>query len=216
MVEKFCQNGRRVIQPVEIRALTVRFDDRMLFDRLDANLDVSGGIALMGASGSGKTTLLRMIAGLAAPNEGVVDLKERTAIITFQRPYIFKGTVRENMEFGMTIHGLPSELRKSRLDQLSAALGLRALLDCSTRHLSGGEAARVSIGRALAVNPELLLLDEALSHLDKNTLVPIIALLRKFVADGGGLVLVTHEEWLADAICARKAVLENGRIIPMP
>lgn len=200
------------LPPVEIRDLTVRFEERTLFDGLSQTLEMTGGTALMGASGSGKTTLLRIMAGLAAPDAGSVELHRKTAILTFQRPYLFDGTVRRNIEFGMRIRGVPPDERRERAEHLGEALGLRPLFDQSVRNLSGGEAARVSLGRALAVQPDLLLIDEALSHLDRMTLRPIILLIGSYVEKGGALLLVTHEEWLADEICSRKIYLHEGKL----
>ncbi|HOT29906.1 MAG TPA: ABC transporter permease [Candidatus Ozemobacteraceae bacterium] len=202
------------LPPVEIRGLSVRFEERILFDNLSATLEMSGGTALMGASGSGKSTLLRIMAGLASPDAGVVDHAWKTPILTFQRPYLFDGTVRMNIEFGMRIRGVPAEERRERAERLGETLGLLPMFGQPVRNLSGGEAARVSLGRALAVRPDLLLIDEALSHLDRMTLRPVILLLRAFIGNGGALLLVTHEEWLADELCSRKIHLRRGTLEP--
>lgn len=206
------KHGFPDLLPIEIKDLTVKFEERTLFENLTASLELSGGTALMGASGSGKTTLLRIIAGLAAPDRGTIDLKSRNPILVFQRPYLFDGTVRHNLEFGMRIRGAASDERSARSEHLGDALGLRPMFNQSIRHLSGGEAARVSLGRVLAVQPKLLLIDEALSHLDRTTLLPIIRLLESYIEDGGALLLVTHENWLADAICSRKIHLRQGML----
>lgn len=208
------ERGFPKLPPVEIRGLTVRFEERILFDNLSATLEMSGGTALMGASGSGKTTLLKIMAGLAAPHAGVIDHKRKTPILTFQRPYLFDGTVRMNIEFGMRIRGVFADERRERAERIGEALGLRPLFGQPVRNLSGGEAARVSLGRALAVQPDFLLIDEALSHLDRATLRPIMHLLRSYVANGGALMLVTHEEWLADELCSRKIYLRRGTLEP--
>lgn len=200
------------LPPVEIRDLTVCYGDRALFGGLSATIEMTGGTALMGASGSGKTTLLRIMAGLAAPDEGSIDLHRKSPILTFQRPYLFEGTVRTNMEFGMRIRGVSPDEIRARAERLGESLGLRHLFGQPVRNLSGGEAARVSLGRALAVQPDLLLIDEALSHLDRATLQPIIRLLRSYIGKGGALLLVTHEEWLADEICSRKIHLHEGKL----
>ncbi|HOY69091.1 MAG TPA: ABC transporter permease [Candidatus Ozemobacteraceae bacterium] len=196
------------IPPLHLRGISMAFDGRPLFEALGADLDLTGGLALMGASGSGKTTLLRLIAGLVMPDAGSVDRKGRKAVMTFQRPYLFAGTVRDNLEYGLRIRNASTEA----VDALARELRIDSLLDRSVRHLSGGEAARVSIGRALAVNPHLLLLDEALAHLDRETLVPLTSVLRRYIRDGGGLLLVTHDPHLASAICSRTLILERGRL----
>jgi len=200
------------LPPVAIRDLTVRFGERTLFDGLSATIEMTGGTALMGASGSGKTTLLRIMAGLATPDAGSIDLYRKIPILTFQRPYLFEGTVRSNIEFGMRIRGVPPDELRARSEHLGEALRLRHLFGQPVRNLSGGEATRVSLGRAMAVQPDLLLIDEALSHLDRATLHPIIHLLRSYVEKGGSLLLVTHEEWLADEICSRKLHLHKGKL----
>lgn len=198
------------VAPIEIFSLRKDFGVRVLFSGKDFSLPLSGGTALMGKSGCGKSTLLRILAGITEPSSGSISVGARKGILVFQRPYLFSGTVRENLGFGLHIRDFSEDAIRKETSRLAGILGLTGLLDRDCSVLSGGEAVRVSIGRAMAVHPDLLLLDESLSHLDAETLSPILELLRQFVGSGGGLILVSHDEAFARSLCRNLVRLENG------
>jgi NitT/TauT family transport system ATP-binding protein/sulfonate transport system ATP-binding protein len=181
----------------------------------DLNLTIRSGesLAIVGASGSGKTTLLRVLAGLEEADRGDVLIdgnavrgvgRERAVI--FQEPRLLPWlTVLDNVAFGLETQGLSREEARSRARRYINLVGLQQFESAYPRQLSGGMAQRVGIARALAVQPEILLLDEPLGALDAMTKIGMQQeLARIWREEDVTTVLVTHdlEEaiYLADRI----------------
>ena len=172
---------------------------------------------LMGATGTGKTTLLEAIAGLSPITTGsillgdrdVTNLKpaERNIGYVPQDGALFsKMSVRDHLAFALVSRGADQTTINNRIDKLSTMLGLGDHLDRGVRKLSGGEKQRVALGRALASNPTILLLDEPLSALDEKTRNQMYLLLREVQRDNPVTILhVTHH--LNDARCLADTVL---------
>jgi NitT/TauT family transport system ATP-binding protein len=134
-------------------------------------------ISLVGASGCGKSTLLRLLAGLATPTSGQVLVEERPAsTATTERAFIFQDaallpwrTVRHNAELLLQLRGVPASRRRDSATQMLTLARIAHLADRHPRQLSGGEKMRVSLARALTLEPSLLLLDEPFGALDELT-----------------------------------------------
>jgi NitT/TauT family transport system ATP-binding protein/sulfonate transport system ATP-binding protein len=182
----------------------------------DVNLHIRSGesLAIVGASGSGKTTLLRILAGLDDADSGdvLIDGKRVTGVgaeraVIFQEPRLLPWlTVLENVSFGLdTRGGLGREEARARARRYVELVGLQSFENAYPRQLSGGMAQRVGIARALAVQPEILLLDEPLGALDAMTKIGMQQELTRIWRDEDvTTILVTHdlEEaiYLADRI----------------
>lgn len=197
----------------------------------DINLHVRSGesLAIVGASGSGKTTLLRVLAGLEDLDTGevLVDGKAVRGVgseraVIFQEPRLLPWlTVLENVAFGLETGGIPRDQARSRARHYVRLVGLQQFETAYPRQLSGGMAQRVGIARALAVQPEILLLDEPLGALDAMTKIEMRQeLARIWQEEDVTTILVTHdlEEaiYLADRILILPRV--NGgeaRLIPI-
>ncbi len=181
----------------------------------DVNLNIRSGesLAIVGASGSGKTTLLRILAGLDSADGGevLIDGKAVRGVgaeraVIFQEPRLLPWlTVLENVAFGLDTSGVGREEAKSRARRYVQLVGLQSFENAYPRQLSGGMAQRVGIARALAVQPEILLLDEPLGALDAMTKISMQQELTRIWRDEDvTTILVTHdlEEaiYLADRI----------------
>ncbi|MGO6970641.1 ABC transporter ATP-binding protein [Rhizobium leguminosarum] len=181
----------------------------------DVNLHVRSGesLAIVGASGSGKTTLLRVLAGLEDSDTGevLVDGKAVRGVgaeraVIFQEPRLLPWlTVLDNVSFGLETSGLSREQARARARHYVKLVGLQQFEAAYPRQLSGGMAQRVGIARALAVQPEILLLDEPLGALDAMTKIGMQQELARIWRDEDvTTILVTHdlEEaiYLADRI----------------
>jgi molybdate transport system ATP-binding protein len=197
---------------------------------LEAQLEVAAGqvLAVLGPNGSGKSTLLDVIAGLLAPQRGVVswqgrDLStatgrlvpsaERRIGLLGQDPLLFPHlSVRENVAFGLRARRQPDAL--ARADRWLERLGVAGLVDRRPRQLSGGQAARVALARALAAGPQVLLLDEPLASLDASAAPELRHLLGEVLRESGlTTLLVSHAVLDAALLADHVAVLREGRVV---
>jgi ABC-type Fe3+/spermidine/putrescine transport system ATPase subunit len=193
--------------------------------RIDA-LDVAAGerLAVLGPNGSGKTTLLRLLAGVTAPTAGTVlidgvpttagglALRRRTAYAT-QRPGLLTTTVRRNVELPLRWRRLPRRRRREAAEAALGRLGVAELAERPAVALSGGEAQRVSLARALALEPELLLLDEPAAGLDADSRAAFLADAERALDDRATTVVhVSHRADEALRLADRVAVLVAGAI----
>ncbi len=182
----------------------------------DDSLTVGRGeiVALIGRSGSGKSTVLRVLAGLSKDHTGERVVAGAPAI-AFQEPRLFPWRdVRTNVVYGLTRTRLSRAEAVTRADQALADVGLADRADVWPLTLSGGQAQRVSLARALVAEPELLLLDEPFGALDALTRLSMRTLLLDLWREHGfGVLLVTHDVDEAVALADRVLVLEDGRVI---
>jgi molybdopterin-binding protein len=182
-------------------------------------------LAVLGPNGAGKSTLFRLLLLLERPDAGRVLLDGRAATPrdgwarrrmagVLQRPHLFSGTVRDNVEFGLRAAGVERSNWPARIDRTVAELGLGAMARTDVRALSGGEAQRVALARALVLEPDVLLLDEPAANLD-------VTVRRRFREElghvmrerAGSVILITHDAADAFDLADRVAVMEAGRIV---
>jgi putative ABC transport system ATP-binding protein len=195
------------------------------------SFDVKRGeyVAIVGPSGCGKSTLLNLLGAIDAPSSGSLTiagqplsgLSDRLATLfrlrnigfVFQRFYLMPVlTALENVELPMSEAGLGKDERRQRARELLQYVGLGGRVTHRPTELSGGEQQRVAIARALANRPALLLADEPTGELDAQTGTEVIALFERLNRDGTTLVVVTHDEDLAQA--AKRVVhMRDGLII---
>ncbi|MCC7283160.1 MAG: ABC transporter ATP-binding protein [Acetobacteraceae bacterium] len=193
----------------------------------DVSLSIGKGefFAFLGPSGSGKTTLLRLIAGFGAPQSGRILIGGRDA--TNEPPWVrnvgmvFQSyalwphmSVGQNVAFGLERRRVPRAERETRVRAALDLVGLVHLIDRRPAQLSGGQQQRVAIARTLAIEPDVLLLDEPLSNLDAGlragVRAELVALQRRL---GLTTILVTHDQEEANAAADRMAVLNDGGVL---
>jgi sulfate transport system ATP-binding protein len=209
---------------IAARGITKRFGDFVALD--DVSLEVPDGslTALLGPSGSGKSTLLRIIAGLETPDEGTVEIhgKDTTHVppqkreigFVFQHYAAFKHmTVRDNVAFGLKIRKQPKDQIRKRVDELLGVVGLAGYAERYPNQLSGGQRQRMALARALAVEPQVLLLDEPFGALDANVRAELREWLRRLHDEVHvTTVLVTHDQEEAMSIADHIAVMDHGHV----
>jgi putative ABC transport system ATP-binding protein len=196
---------------------------------VDLTLDAGEVLLIVGPSGAGKTTLLTMIGALLRPTEGrvVIDGLDVTALGPRELPsvrresvgFVFQTfnlleslTAQENVEVALNVAGVSGTRAHERARELLVGAGLEERRDFRVRDLSGGERQRVSIARALANRPRLLLADEPTANLDSRHGRDVMELLRDLAKrEGCGVVIVSHDERLR-RIADRVLTLEDGRI----
>jgi multiple sugar transport system ATP-binding protein len=211
---------------IELRQLSKVFPGGIAaLQPIDLSISAGELLVVLGPSGSGKSTLLRLIAGLDAASAGSVWFEgrdvthlaphRRDVAMVFQQPALYPHlSVFDNLAFGLKARGVSRQQARSKVNTVAGMLGLDHLLARRPSALSGGERQRVAIGRALARQPRVILLDEPFSSLD----LPLRAGLRDQVVDlhrrfGTTLVHVTHDQAEALLMGNRVVILERGRML---
>ena len=193
----------------------------------DVTLEIDEGelFFLLGPSGCGKTTLLRMIAGFYYPDGGrilfdgrdmsYVPPHERNTGMVFQNYALWPHmTVRQNLAFGLEMHGIPPPQRTGRVDRALEVVQMAEYADRSPNQLSGGQQQRVALARALVLEPDVVLMDEPLSNLDARLRLEMRAQIKRIHEESGTtMVYVTHDQSEALSMAGRVAVMHRGRIV---
>jgi len=213
---------------LEIRGLTKRFGDKTALRNVNLALDHGETVALTGPNGAGKTTLLRIVALLTRPTEGKVLFEgarcdgdenhkrylRRQMAIVFQRPVLLDMTVAENISVALRVRGVKEREIQDRVDEVTSQLSLSEFRARDARTLSGGEAQRVAMARALVCRPKLLLLDEPTSSADPRNALMIERAVREANSRMGTAILVaTHSPYQAKRLADHAAFLLEGEII---
>lgn len=164
---------------VELRYVRHRYEGRVVLDFEQFALSKTGVVGLVGHNGAGKSTLLRLLALLETPTEGfvlwegtAVSPRQRSALrrrvtLVEQRPVLFRGTVRENLEYGLRVRDIRHSAASGMIGDVVERLGLGSLLNRRRHELSDGEVQRVAVARALVLRTDVLLLDEPASSADR-------------------------------------------------
>ncbi|KAB1643920.1 ABC transporter ATP-binding protein [Gulosibacter chungangensis] len=196
---------------IRAHALTRRFADRAVLDALDFAADAGEFIVLLGRSGTGKSTLLRLIGGLDEPSSGELTVQGELAMAFQDARLLPWQKVWQNVTFGLK---LPRRAARERAREMLQEVGLAEKMDAWPLTLSGGEAQRVSLARALARNPGILLLDEPFGALDALTRLTMQELVvNLWQRHRPTAVMVTHDVAEAVQLGQRILVLDSGRII---
>src|SRR5215217_7036325 len=192
----------------------------------DFNLDVEKGefVSFLGPSGCGKTTTLRMVAGFETPTNGAITLggaeitdkapNQRNMGMIFQSYALFPNmTVAQNIGFGLRVRKLSKSEIDDRVKEMVSLVNLEKHVDKYPYQLSGGQQQRVSLARALAIRPDVLLLDEPLSALDAKIRVSLRAQIREIQKRLGlTTVMVTHDQEEALTMADRLVVMNEGSV----
>jgi ABC-type multidrug transport system ATPase subunit len=208
---------------LEARRLRKAYEGRVLLDGVDLRLEGGRITTLGGPSGGGKTTLLRLLGQLSEPDEGQVLLdgvdvltlppravRRRIALVA-QAPAMFSGTVLDNVRTGPRLAG--EELPEATARELVTRAGLEPqFLTQDARALSGGEKLRVAVARALALKPEVWLLDEPTAALDPERVETLLRLLRELAIAGAAMLVVTHDARALEELDGRRLQLVAGRL----
>ncbi len=210
---------------LDIRTVSKSFGATVALERLELQVCAGELVTLLGPSGSGKTTLLKIIAGFESPTTGEVLLRGRDISrlsparrgvgMVFQQYALFPHmTVAQNLAYGLKARRRPRRERERRVAELLELLRLEGLAERYPRQLSGGQQQRVALGRALAYDPEIVLMDEPLGALDRTLRIEMEAEIRRLHRDlGTTIVYVTHDQQEALALSDRIAILRAGRLV---
>lgn len=196
---------------IDVIGLSKSFGQQPVLSSIDLRVEVSEFVVIVGASGCGKSTLLRLLAGLEKADAGRIEVGFRTAV-GFQDARLLPWMrVWENVVFG--VPGT-SEIRRETARRYLDDVGLQSFMDAWPNTLSGGQAQRVSLARALALEPRILLLDEPFGALDALTRLKMHALTQRLWREHMlSIVLVTHDIEEAVVLADRIVVLRQGSIV---
>lgn len=209
---------------ISIRALHVAYDGNDVLRGIDLDIQPGEMVALLGASGCGKTTLLRTLAGFMAARSGAIAVhgqdvlvlppERRGMAMVFQSYALWSHmSVAQNIGYGLRLRGVPRAELARKVDATLEFLGLAGLGGRKVTQLSGGQRQRVALGRALAVEPQILLLDEPLSNLDAGIRQQMRHEIRAIQKQLGlTAILVTHDREEALAMADRVVILHAGGI----
>jgi len=205
---------RRVAVAGELRNVNTWYGHHHVLTDVSVQIARGEVVALIGRSGSGKSTVLRVLAGLSTDHTGDRVVSGAPAL-AFQEPRLFPWRdVRTNVVYGLTRSRVSRSDAQVRADRALTDVGLADRAEAWPLTLSGGQAQRVSLARALVAEPELLLLDEPFGALDALTRLSMRALLLDLWREHGfGVLLVTHDVDEAVALADRVLVLEAGQVI---
>ena len=210
---------------IEIKNVAKRFGEYQALHDINLTIDDQEFMVLLGASGCGKSTLLRIIAGLETATEGEVWIggkridhlppKDRGIAMVFQNYAVFPHlTVFENIGFGLRMQKLPNDEVTRRVERTAGLMHIEQLLKRYSGELSGGQRQRVAVARALAMEPDVILMDEPLSNLDALLRMEMRAELKGVLAESNTTAIyVTHDQVEAMSMADRISVMHEGRIV---
>lgn len=181
---------------------------------------------LLGPNGAGKSTLLKIIAGLERPDRGQVSWNRRTrpwtqlvrryrreVVYLHQDPYLFRGTVLQNLAYGLRLQALERSVRDARLREALHWTDLDELANEPAHQLSGGQRQRVALARAWVLRPKVLLLDEPTANLDPEAKVGVRSMLEELKKSGVALMVTTHEPQHLYGIEESRLRLKDSRLL---
>lgn len=206
--------------PLAVRGLVYANNGQRFIDGVDLRLEAQRRTVVLGPNGAGKTLLLRLLHGLLVPTAGQIlwggapltgAVRLRQAMV-FQRPVMLRRSVAANIRFAL---GVRRELRKVRSERTSSALeraGLALLAGRPARVLSGGEQQRLAIARALALDPDVVFLDEPTASLDPASVIAIEDMVLDAHERGTKVIFVTHDLSQARRLADDVVFLHRGRV----
>lgn len=210
---------------IQIKGVAKSFGSYTALHDINLTIQDQEFMVLLGASGCGKTTLLRIVAGLETATTGEVWIggkrvdhlppKDRGIAMVFQNYAVFPHlTVFENIGFGLRMKKLPDDEVKRRVERTAGLMHIEQLLGRYSGELSGGQRQRVAVARALAMEPDVILMDEPLSNLDALLRMEMRAELKGVLAESNTTAIyVTHDQVEAMSMADRISVMHQGRIV---
>lgn len=214
---------------IQLKKITKKYKDKVIFSDVNLTIPSSSFTVLMGESGSGKTTLLNIIGGLEPQTSGEViigqqnlknfNARQRTDFYRHEVGLIFQGsylqpqlTLFENISLPGIFAKMPRAERDQRVRELARNLGISEVLSSLPSQVSGGQAERACIARALLLNPKIILADEPTSNLDEKNANIILQLLNNIRLQRGITVVVSSHSQLVASFATQLVAVKNGTI----
>ena len=210
---------------LRVAQLDQRFGERVILDHVSFDLNARSSYVLTGPNGSGKSTLLRILGGLLKPDRGALafgdrsidlnhypDWLRREILYVHQHPYLFRSSVRANLEYGLRLRGVAAGRRRQLAEEAIAWAGLEEVREVRPDRLSGGEKQRVALGRARLLSPQVLLLDEPTANLDREAKARTLDLIQRLTHESLSVVVACHDEAIIALPDMHRLHLEDGHL----
>ena len=221
------ENGQRVVRshgilPIVANQIALSRGGRQIFESVDFTLAATAETTvLLGPNGAGKSLFIRILAGLVDADRGHVtwsgtppDRRRVQRIgFVFQRPVLLQRSAFANIDYALAVTGTPAPERTARAHQALEKAGLDHLANQPARELSGGEQQRLTLARALACDPELLILDEPAANLDPASTAAIEQVLKDIRSNGTPVLLITHDLGQARRLADQVVFMHLGKIL---
>lgn len=193
---------------IVFESVTKRFDSLVVLEGFDLRIGPGEIVGIVGPSGVGKTTILKLVTGITTPEEGRVTVAEGTLAYVFQEPRLLPWrTALDNVAVALRAKGVGKVEARAEAARWLERVGLKGFEDYHPEELSGGMAQRVSIARAFATEPRILLLDEPFSNMDAALKGSLMSILQEMIREGAiTVVLVTHD--LTEALQLADRIVE--------
>lgn len=205
------------------------FGKTKALDNVSFEIEKGEFVFLTGPSGAGKTTIVKLILGELTPEKGSIifqghdvgklrrkqipQLRQKIGVVFQDFKVLLERTVRENVEVALAVIAVPSKEWKERVNHVLKLVGLIKRAELFPAQLSGGELQRVSLARALVVNPKLILADEPTGNLDWETAEKLMELFEKVNGEGKTIVVATHHQGIIDKLKKRVIMLREGKVV---
>lgn len=209
--------------------LSMRFKDRVLFHIPTLSIGPNDAIYLKGDNGVGKTTLLKILSGLIKPTTGKVNAPNdnwlqgffprsgrNQVIYLHQSPYLFDGTVYQNIAYGIRFQKEPLKDKRAQVITALRMVGLETLADEHISVLSGGEKQRVAMARAWILKPSILLMDEPSASLDHESIDRLVVMAQDLLNRGSSLVITSHQKNALTGLCRKQWWIKETTLIEAP
>jgi len=209
---------------LELQDIRKSFSGRELFRIPGLTLEAGQGVYLEGENGAGKSTLMKIIAGLEKPDCGKVNIspdnrtfwrkQHRQVIYLHQSPYLFAGSVADNVRYGLRLRLKDQTLIREKVEQALHWSKLDHLAKQEAGLLSGGEKQRLALARAAVLDPALLLLDEPTANLDRASVSLVAELVQQLIVEKGTTCLISsHQQTVLTDLCQRRMQLKGGSLL---
>ncbi|OGM16037.1 cell division ATP-binding protein FtsE [Candidatus Woesebacteria bacterium RBG_19FT_COMBO_42_9] len=214
---------------IRFKNVTKKFGDITALSNVSFEVDKGEFVFITGPSGAGKTTALKLILREILPDEGKIifdgmdvceasqkeipGIRRKIGVVFQDFKVLSERTLRENVEVALAVAGIPQTEWTPRVDKILELVGLLKRAELFPSQLSGGELERVSLARALVVNPKLILADEPTGNLDWDTADEIMELFEKINKEGKTIIMATHNREIIAKLKKRVIKLSEGKIV---
>ena len=214
---------------LSFKKVSKNFGNIKALDDVSFDIKPAEFVFLIGPSGAGKTTIMRLILRELLPSKGEIifdghklselkkgdipQIRRKIGVVFQDYKVLYERTVRENVEVALAVIGVKPDEWQTKVDKVLALVGLSERANLFPAQLSGGELQRVSLARALVVNPKVILADEPTGNLDWETANSIAELLLEINKSGKTVIVATHHELLVKKLKKRVIEIKKGRVV---